>query len=466
MGLRTSERIWRTTAIVMCAAMPTSFYVLGDLTDAFPGVLTLRTEQAGPAAGPAALAEDWERVEAAEPMPAPAPAPVGSADLQQRMEAGAALPVVAGGLAFSVVDAGTGKVLAQRDAHAALVPASTLKLLTAAAVLHRYRGDEVLVTRAAVQDGVVTLVGGGDMTLEEADLRELATQAAALATAQGSEQVSVVLEDTYLAGGQNPAWGANGTAGGWVSPTASLALDGGRLDGEQYGPKSSDPAGDAADRFAELLGEAGLEVVGEVTAGAAPARAPSVEIHSEPLADIVRRTLLISDNTTAELLAHLVALSRGEPTTPQGAAAAVEAEIRELATGIGVGEADLAALEIRDGSGLSRENRVPPALLSAVLAEAASGTLPALEQILFDVPVAGLSGTLAERFDHGTTGEAAGLVRGKTGYLGGAATLAGAAVLPDGRSVGYSIVVHGFEGTQAQAAREAVDEVAAEMVRQ
>ena len=33
MALRASERIWRTTAIVMCAAVPTSFYVLGDLTD-------------------------------------------------------------------------------------------------------------------------------------------------------------------------------------------------------------------------------------------------------------------------------------------------------------------------------------------------------------------------------------------------------------------------------------------------
>ena len=43
MALRASERIWRTTAIVMCAAVPTSFYMLGDLTDAFPGVLTVRT---------------------------------------------------------------------------------------------------------------------------------------------------------------------------------------------------------------------------------------------------------------------------------------------------------------------------------------------------------------------------------------------------------------------------------------
>ena len=58
MALRASERIWRTTAIVMCAAVPTSFYMLGDLTDAFPGVLTVRTVEEGPKAGPRAVAED------------------------------------------------------------------------------------------------------------------------------------------------------------------------------------------------------------------------------------------------------------------------------------------------------------------------------------------------------------------------------------------------------------------------
>ena len=38
-------------------------------------------------------------------------------------------------------------------------------------------------------------------------------------------------------------------------------------------------------------------------------------------------------------------------------------------------------------------------------------------------------------------------------------------VLPDGRTVGYSIVVHGFDGGDADAARAAVDDVAAEMVQ-
>ncbi|MDN5899266.1 MAG: D-alanyl-D-alanine carboxypeptidase, partial [Brachybacterium sp.] len=158
MGTSAIERIWRTTAIVMCAAVPTSFYVLGDLTDAFPGVLTVRSTTEGPASGPRAAAEDWERVGVEDLLPTSAPVapPIDPTDLEERMSAGADLPVVAGGLAFSVVDAETGRTLAAREEGTALVPASTLKLLTAAAVLRQYGGDEVLHTRAAVQDGVIT----------------------------------------------------------------------------------------------------------------------------------------------------------------------------------------------------------------------------------------------------------------------------------------------------------------------
>jgi D-alanyl-D-alanine carboxypeptidase/D-alanyl-D-alanine-endopeptidase (penicillin-binding protein 4) len=465
-----SERLWRGAAIVLCAAVPVSFYALGDIADAFPGVLTTQREEQGPAAGPAAVAEDWERTAPRAPRGSETPmVPTGTApaatDLAARMAAHADLPVVAGNLAFSVVDAETGTVLAEREAAAPLIPASTQKLLTAAAVLRTHTGDEVLTTAASVQDGAVTLIGGGDMTLQDEDLRALARQTVALAAEQGLTEATLTLDASFLEGGQNSAWGDNGTAGGWVAPTAALALNGGMLDGEQYGPKSTDPAGDAARRFAELLAEEGLEVVGEIASGQAPAGAPQVEVHSAPLGDLVRHTLLISDNTTAELLAHLVALSRGEPATPEGAAQAVQAEIEDLGIELGVPSTDLENLQIHDGSGLSRQNRVPPALLAAVLAETASGDVPRLEQILYDVPIAGLSGTLAERFDEGDTVDARGQVRGKTGYLGGAATLAGVAVLPDGRTVGYSIVVHGFDGADAAAAREAVDQVAAELVQ-
>lgn len=459
--------MWKATAIVLCAAVPAGFYLLGDLTDAFPGVLTIESEETAPVSGPPAQAESWDREPGEVPTGAVASSPVlaTQTDLQARMDAHADLPVVTDGLAYSVVDAATGEILAERDAATARAPASTLKLLTAAAVLRQYEGDEVLATKAAVEDGTVTLQGGGDMTLSEEDLRELAADTAVLAREQGTEEVSLALDTSAITGGDNPAWGDNGPAGGWVTPTAALAVDEGWLDDEQYGPKSPDPAGDAAELFEELLADEGLEVTGEITSGQAPDSAAVAEVHSEPLAELVRHTLLISDNTTAELLAHLVAISRGEEPTPRGAAAAVEAEVRELAAELGLPEQELQDLAILDGSGLSRDNRVPPALLSAVLAQVTSGEAPRLEQILFDVPVAGLTGTLVDRFDTGDTASARGVLRGKTGYLGGAATLAGVAVMPDGRTVGYSIVVHGFDGDDADAARDAVDAVSSELTQ-
>ncbi len=460
------ERIWRNTAIALCIAVPASFYLLGDLADAFPGVLTVRSEQSEPGAGPAAEAEDWERVTTPAPQGHVAPEvdEEAAADVATRMDAHAGLPVVEGNLAYSVVDADSGEQIAARDAETARIPASTLKLLTAAAVLRVRDADEVLTTSAVVSDGTITLVGEGDMTLTEDKLTSLAEDAATLAAEQDTDTVALAVDTTALTGGENPAWGDNGIDGGWVTPTAAMALEEGWLDGEQYGAKSADPVGDVAERFRELLEEQGLTVEGDVASAEAPTGAAAAEVTSAPLGEIVRHTLLISDNTTAELLAHLVAQARGEDTTPEAAAAAVEAEIRELAAELGVPEEDLEAFEIADGSGLSRDNRVPPTVLASVLGEVASGDVAELEQILYDVPIAALSGTLADRFDAEDTSQAAGLVRGKTGYLGGAATLAGITTLPDGRTVGYSIIVHGFEGSEAADARAAVDEVAAELV--
>src|SRR5690606_39446638 len=94
--------------------------------------------------------------------------------------------------------------------------------------------------------------------------------------------------------------------------------------------------------------------LGKITDGTAPEDAPAAEVRSETLGELVRHTLLISDNTTAELLAHLVAEARGEPTTPAGAAAAVEAESRELGAELGVDPSALAQLEIHDATAFSR----------------------------------------------------------------------------------------------------------------
>lgn len=460
----------RAFALGMCAVLPVALYAVGDLADAFPGVLTVQRIQDPRAQLPPAEIEDSSPV--AVPQLAPEPAASVTTDtsaLEARLEETAGLPVVSGRLSVEVIDAASGTELASRDAATPRVPASTLKLLTAAAVLQVRDGSDTLTTRAVLQDGTLTLVGGGDMMLTREKLGELADGAVRLAEQQGTERVRLVLDDSLIPGGANPAWGDNGQQGGWVAPTAALAVDEGWLDDQQYGPKSAQPAQDAARIFADLLEERGLTVErgadGTIPRGTAPADpAAEVAVQSPTISEIVEHTLTISDNTTAELLAHLVALAHGQEATPGNAAAAVAAEVRALGEDIGVPGEDLEGLVIRDGSGLSVDNRVSPRLLARVIAAAASGQREDLAPLLTQVPIAHLTGTLADRFNADAVAAARGVVRGKTGYLGGAATLAGVTVTADGRTVAFSIVVHGFDGADAVAARAAVDRAAAAIV--
>lgn len=469
-----TEKLWRAIAITLCAAVPVSFYVVGDLTDAFPGVLTLTSEQEGQPAGPRAQGEDYDREHADPIVPTPATASttVSDEDLAGRLASHAKDPVIDGGLSYSVVDAETGDVIAERDADTARVPASTLKLLTASAVLRSVDGDQRLTTHAVLDGKTLTLVGEGDMTITRKRMDAFAKDAAELAKDHDLEEVVLRLDTSALPGGANPAWGDNGQAGGWVTPTSAIAVDEGWLDGEEYGKKSADPAGDAAKIFAKDLEKHGVKVSGGADAEAKKAKAPKVggdvvevATRSAPLTDIVQHALQISDNTIAELMAHLTARAQGLEPTPKNAAKAVDTEVRSLAEELGVPEEDLEKLVIHDGSGLSTSDRVPPRLLSAILGEVASGGAPQLEPLLYDVPIAGLTGTLEERFGAKGVAGARGTVRGKTGYLSGTSALAGVTVLPDGRTVAFDILVHGFDGADADKAKAAVDDVAFELAR-
>src|SRR3954451_9745767 len=74
-------------------------------------------------------------------------------------------PALGGHLTGQVVDAETGQVLLDRDASQALPPASTVKLLTAAAALLAL-GPPPTLDPGVVRDGSrLSLIGGGDGTL-------------------------------------------------------------------------------------------------------------------------------------------------------------------------------------------------------------------------------------------------------------------------------------------------------------
>nr|WP_296072082.1 D-alanyl-D-alanine carboxypeptidase/D-alanyl-D-alanine-endopeptidase [uncultured Actinoplanes sp.] len=377
----------------------------------------------------------------------------------------------------AVLDVTSQQVLYARNADVTTTPASTTKLLTAAAVLAK-RGPAYRLTTKAVagaQQGEVVLVGGGDPTLAvdgkglfpgSARLDRLAAQ---VKKALGGAKPTRVLVDTSLFSGPETAqgWSPDDVSpGGQVSRIQSLMLNGGRVRPvhHEFGgdPRAGDPAVAAGKAFAKLLGVPGATVKrGKAPAadGAAGGMAPGTQlgaVQSPPLVQVTDWMLTQSDNTVAEVLGRQAAIAAGQPATFVGAAQAIEGELREL--GLPADEVNLS-----DASGLSRKNEISPALLTGLLALAAGGQQPALSSIFGGLPVAGWSGTMEKRFTSPAPHRIGqGVVRAKTGTLSGVNTMAGELVTADGRLLVFAIMASG--SANPTTGKAALDKVVAKLV--
>ncbi|MCV2360256.1 D-alanyl-D-alanine carboxypeptidase/D-alanyl-D-alanine-endopeptidase [Paucibacter sp. TC2R-5] len=134
-----------------------------------------------------------------------------------------------------------------------------------------------------------------------------------------------------------------------------------------------------------------------------------------PLAEVLRGMMKRSDN----LLTRLTYLRLGAAAAQPGEVTRVAAEraVRDWFAAKGL---DSAGLVLDNGSGLSRSERIKPAQLAAVLAQAWDS--PHAPELLTTLPVAGVDGTLSRRFK-GAPAE--GRARMKTGTLNEAVALAG-----------------------------------------
>ncbi|MFF8275209.1 D-alanyl-D-alanine carboxypeptidase/D-alanyl-D-alanine-endopeptidase [Streptomyces lateritius] len=337
----------------------------------------------------------------------------------------------------SVVDATTGEQLYGEGATTPMTPASTVKIATTVAALAALGPDHrIPTTVAASPDGrALTLVGGGDPTLDTARLKKLAGDTARALKGRGVTAVRLAYDASLYQGPQHHPIGPNEN----LAPVVALMTDGGRLDDSDSGPapRSADPARATATAFADLLGAAGVTVQGAPAPGraprAAPTAAPLARSYSEPLSALVERTLTHSDNDLAEALARQTALARKQPASFDGAGRAVRAELDALGV-------PTAGARFADGSGLSRADRVSAALLTALLTRAADPARPTLRPVLTGLPVGGFSGTLKSRFDTAPTAPGAGLIRAKTGTLTGVNTLAGTVVTAEGRLLAFAFL--------------------------
>jgi D-alanyl-D-alanine carboxypeptidase/D-alanyl-D-alanine-endopeptidase (penicillin-binding protein 4) len=394
--------------------------------------------------------------------PAPSDAPVPSADsVAAALRGPLADQRLGGHVAVQVTDVLSGQQLYAQNATDGAVPASTMKLATAVAVL-AVRGPAYQLQTKAVagpNPGEVVLVGGGDPTLavnatgsypDAARLDDLATQ---VKKALGGAAPTKVIVDSSLFTGPNtgPNWESDVVDGfGYTARITALMVDGGRTNPRQLdnpSPRSSTPDLAAGQAFAKLLGLATSAVAtgrAPAAGSAAPsaaassggAPAPGTElgaVSSPPLMRILEEMLRTSDNTVAEALARQVALARNQPASFAGAGTATLAVLGELGLPTG-------GVRTADGSGLSFDDRLSAQLLTGILALAARPDQQKLHALFTGLPVAGYSGTLANRYRSPNANPAGGALRAKTGTLPGVNSLAGYVIDAKGRLLAFAVL--------------------------
>ncbi len=388
------------------------------------------------------------------PHPALRPAAVaGPAPTRSGVGAGLDPLVAAGGLGTlsgQVVDPATGTVLWQRDPAVALVPGSTAKLLTCAAALlaldHQARLHTTVL--AGSEPGTVVLLGGGDPTLSAAKpgtvtvypgaarLDDLVGQV--VAAARGPVRRVLVDVSRYTGDALAPGWSPADVAGGYIAPIGPVMLDGGRADPTQeMSPRAAKPATAAA---AELARRLGADPDTVALGSALPGAAVLGDVSSPPVQDLIATALNRSDNVVAETLAREVARATGAPPSFSGAAQAVLTVLRDHGF-------DVSRAALMDGSGLSVQDAVPATLLTDLLGAAAAPDesqqrTAALRPLLVGLPVAGSSGTLADRYG-GLAAGGRGWVRAKTGTLTGVNSLAGTVLDAEGRVLVFALLSNG-----------------------
>ena len=350
-----------------------------------------------------------------------------------------------GKLGGRITDALTGKELWQRQDDLPLVPASTNKLLTAAAALltldRQARVSTKVVAAQSPQPGVVVLVGAGDPTLSAAApnvdtwykgaarISDLVEQVQRSGVTPTAVQVDIsAFTGPTLAPGWDPADIDNGD----IAPIEAVMIDAGRIQPTTVNSRrSKTPALDAGRELAIGLG---LNPA-TVTIGNAPSGARQLAVvQSAPLIQRLSQMMNASDNVMAESIAREVAAAMHRPLSFAGA---VDAVTNRLSTA----HVDTSGAALVDSSGLSVNDRLTAKTLDGTVQAAAGPDQPALRSLLDLLPIAGGSGTLADRFlDTATNLGPAGWLRAKTGSLTAINSLVGVLTDSSGRVLTFAFL--------------------------
>ncbi|MEX1264333.1 MAG: D-alanyl-D-alanine carboxypeptidase [Actinomycetota bacterium] len=410
----------RRTAIVAAA------FVLFAACSASPGVQP--REQLAPSVSP--LAEPSRSAAALTP-----PAPTTAAELITVRLADAtwasAIDAAIDGRDVSVAVGADTRIVYAHLGRQARIPASNQKLLTSMAALETwgpsFRFPTIAMARKPPLDGVVRgdlwIVGSGDPEISDASMARLASRlrVAGLMRVAGS-----VMGDTsaFTREWWSLGW-VPGLSRSYVNRATALAFDGNAGAGL--------PEQGAASSLTGALESLGIEVAGAPGAGEGPTDlAALASISSPPLHELLTTQNHGSVNFYAEmLLKALGAHATGTPgSTADGAMA-----VASWAEGWGV------EAQVRDGSGLSHEDRIATQGLVALLLLATRE--PWGEALRASLPGPG-DGTVGARL--------IGLpVRVKTGTLfeTPVSSLSGYVTDAGGDTVAFAVISRGLDKTTA-----------------
>ena len=371
-----------------------------------------------------------------------------------------------GGVTAYVVDANSKKVLVDIKGSQPMIPASTQKIFTGIAAMNILGSKTKFATRVMQDKNVLTLVGGGDPTLvsqtpnkwrgkppgteRPASLEQLADLTVA-AIGTSTETYTLNFDDSLFAKPKaHDSWPNQYVLTGEVAPAQGLTMDFGVDDSDRT---LQDPAKSAAQFYVAELVARGLSVKLGKRSVPGETSTELARVESATVTDIVERMITTSNNTMAEFLAHHLGGTIDEYTFAAGSEVTVQA-----LSDAGI---DITGTKIFDGSGLSRDNRTTAKTLVAALQYSNSSDGPAWAN-LSGLPIAGISGTLVDRYEVGEPGR--GTVRAKTGTLSKVVTLSGTLVDASGDLLIFAFMANEVpSGTKSGEA--ALDEVVKAMVQ-
>jgi len=423
---------------------------------------------------------------------------------------------------ISIQTLATGETLYEQEAQRYFIPASTAKLLTTAAALHQLGSSFQVRTSVyqveAANETVLRVVGRGDPSFTDAELRQLAQQI-------GDRNIThvdrLIGDDQYFQGEiLNPNWEWEDVQAGYGAAVNSLIVNLNAIAltlspqaiGQPLKLSWSDPAEalrwqvennsittatetpeflqlerqlnqpslriwgqlqvggepeieaiaipDPGEyflrRFRQILAEEGI-TVGQVELAIVSAEGNEqaiATVTSALLSELLIQTNRESENLYAEALLRILGAAQAN-----SADSTLEAGIAAVETTLAELGVDPQGYALVDGSGLSRHNLVSPETLVQTLRAIAQSA--EAEVYRESLAIAGVNGTLRNRF---LDTPVQGRLWGKTGTASGIVTLSGYLELPHYQPLVFSILVNQSDQS-VRVIRQAIDEMVLKLVQ-